>query len=240
MLCFKVGVIWTDLYNEFFKLLKPCKVICRNLFSTKWQFDGRGFKICDVFGILRCSRQKQIPVFKSWISIFFSCLKVSKLLLYNLCTFCSFVLLATVANFRYMQYPSKAMLIVGLVRYLTWSPMEGNWPISPTNITEIPPNGKMVRPVASLQRLLIQPNIFWPIIENSLIITYLSPFKSVCNLAKADDFNGPFFSPLPQWALFRAHWIPDCSAIWMRPGSLFRARWIPATTFKASENSLGF
>ena len=70
--------------------------------------------------------------------------------------------------------------------------------MSPTNITEIPPNRIVVRPVASLQRLLTQPNIFWPIIENSLIITYLTPFKSVCNLAKADDFNGPFFLPLPQ------------------------------------------
>ena len=38
--------------------------------------------------------------------------------------------------------------------------MEGNWPMSPTNITEIPPNGIVMWPVASLQRLLIQPNIF--------------------------------------------------------------------------------
>lgn len=68
--------------------------------------------------------------------------------------------------------------------------------MSPTNITEIPPNGIVVRPVASLQRLLIQPNIFWPIIENSLIITYLTPFKLVCNLIKADDFNDLLFLPL--------------------------------------------
>ena len=28
-------------------------------------------------------------------------------------------------------------------------------------------------------------------------------------------------------ALFRVHWIPDRSVIWMRPGALFRAHWIP-------------
>ena len=28
-------------------------------------------------------------------------------------------------------------------------------------------------------------------------------------------------------AFFRAHWIPDRSAIWMRPGALYRAHWIP-------------
>lgn len=62
--------------------------------------------------------------------------------------------------------------------------------MSPTDITQIPLNGTVVRPVASFQRLLIQPNIFWPIIENSSIIRYFTPFKSVCNLAKADDFDG--------------------------------------------------
>ena len=73
--------------------------------------------------------------------------------------------------------------------------MEGNWPMSPTNIMDKPPNGRVKRPVASLQRLLIQANIFWPITENSSIIKYLIPFKSVCSFAKADDFNGPFLFP---------------------------------------------
>ena len=68
--------------------------------------------------------------------------------------------------------------------------------MSPTNITEIQPNGTVVQPVASLQFLLTQPNIFWPITENSSIMRYSISFKSACNLAKADAFNGPFFLPL--------------------------------------------
>lgn len=67
--------------------------------------------------------------------------------------------------------------------------------MSPTKIIDKPPKGRVVCPVASLQRLLLQQNIFWPVTGNSSIIKYFTPFRSLCNFAMAaDDFKGPFFS----------------------------------------------
>lgn len=103
--CLTLGLVWYALiYTEgspsFFSLMKlyllqPFHLqsyICCSLFFSKWKFCIRGFKLCDVVDILRCSWQKQIPVFKSWNSIPCPCLKVSQLFLCNVCTFCSLFL----------------------------------------------------------------------------------------------------------------------------------------------------
>ena len=79
--------------------------------------------------------------------------------------------------------------------YRTWSVMEGSWPIISTNVMEIQWNGVALKPVASLQRLLIQANIFWPIKENWSGIKFFTPNKSFCNSAKAEDFEGVFLFP---------------------------------------------
>ena len=60
---------------------------------------------------------------------------------------------------------------------------------------EIQCNGVVLKPVASLQRLLIQANIFWPIKENWSGIKFFTPNKSFCNSAKAEDFEGVFLFP---------------------------------------------
>lgn len=60
---------------------------------------------------------------------------------------------------------------------------------------DIPPNGEVVNPVACFNRLLIQPNIFWPMTENSSIIRHVTPVKSSCNLDNADEVKGPFLFP---------------------------------------------
>ena len=60
-------------------------------------------------------------------------------------------------------------------------------------------NGVALKPVASVQRLLIQANIFWPIKENWSVIKFFTPNKSFCNSAKAEDLKGHSFFLLFQF-----------------------------------------
>ena len=80
--------------------------------------------------------------------------------------------------------------------------MEGSWPIISTNVMEIQWNGVALKPVASLQHLLIQANIFWPITENWAVIKFFTPNKSFFNSAKAEDFEGAFLFPFIFFLIF--------------------------------------